>query len=167
MFITRNNTRYELDVNEMLAAFCTYELKCDMAYAEELSYTEEFFKNNSEIANKLIYREIALDMRSHIEQGEYSKLEALQIAKKAYIERASESGLSLVDFLKNELCREVGCRIGAYKHVKGEYVLEDGHTRVTFTNPNALLDCYLQEMSVRDPNNPFWNWAMQFLDENR
>lgn len=167
MFIIRNNTRYELDANEMLEIFCAYELKCDMAYAEELSHTEEFFRNNSEIANKLIYREIALDMRSHVEQGEYSKTEALQIAKNAYTERANESGLPIIDFLKEELCREVGYKVGAYKRINNEYVLIDGQTKVTFTNPTALLYCYIPFLRTTQPTNNLWDWAMQFIEENR
>ena len=167
MVITRNNARYELNANEMFEVFCIYELKCDMAYAEENCRDDEFFANNSDVINKLIFREIALDMRDLTEQGNSSKPVALRVAKDVYQERVLVSELSIIDFLKEELCREVGRRVGAYKRIKNEYVLIDGQTKVTFANPAALLDCYLPFLYTADPNNVLWGWAMQFMDENR
>ena len=167
MFITRNNVRYNLTENEMLETFCVYELSCDMLYIDSKFHDDEFFRDNSAEVNKLIYREIAIDMRDLIEQANASKSEALMTAKMRYIERFNDSGLSLIDFLKEDLCREVGRRVGRYRRENREYVLEDGQTRVTFTNPNALLDCYLPFLRTTNPNNSLWNWSMEFLEEHR
>ena len=167
MFITRNNVRYDLTANEMLETFCVYELSCDMLYVDEKCRFDEFFESNDATINKLIFREIALDMRDLIEQADFGKAKAFRRSKEMYLERAEASGLPIKDFLKNELCREVGRRVGKYTHEKGEYVLEDGHTRVVFTNPNALLDCYLPFLRNTNPNNSLWDWAMEFIEEHR
>ena len=167
MFITRNGTRYELDANEMFETFCVYELSCDMLYVDDKCRFDEFFENNDATINKLIFREIALDMRSLIEQADIGKADAFKTASDQYKERAKDSGLSIVDFLKEDLCRVVGCQVGRYRRENREYVLEDGQTRVTFTNPNALLDCYLPFLRTTNPNNSLWNWAMEFLEEHR
>lgn len=167
MFITRNNVRYDLTANEMLETFCVYELSCDMLYVDDNCRFDEFFENNDATVNKLIFREIALDMRSLIEQADISKADAFKTAYEKYQERVKDSGLPIVDFLKEDLCREVGRRVGKYRHENREYVLEDGRTRVTFTNPNALLDCYLPFLRNTNPNNSLWNWAMEFLEEHR
>lgn len=167
MFITRNNTKYELTANEMFEVFCAYEFMCDARFVETEYQYDEPFVNNSEIANKLIFREIALDMRSLVEQGDLNKQEALRTAKEKYLERISDSGLSIIDFLKEELCREVGSHVGTYKRINNEYILEDGQTRVTFTNPTALLDCYLPFLRTAQSNYAPWDWAMQFVEENR
>ena len=80
MFITRNNVRYDLTANEMLETFCVYELSCDMLYIDDKCRFDEFFENNDATINKLIFREIALDMRSLIEQADIGKADAFKTA---------------------------------------------------------------------------------------
>ncbi len=76
MKIIRNNTEYTLDANEALETYCEYQLYHDTLFVEERIQMDPHFSKLPEKEKKKVLRELAIDMRSLIEDGECSKTAA-------------------------------------------------------------------------------------------